>query len=433
MSSYRNSVEARSIRANSLNQRSGLESKPPLKIAMVIPSIRSGGAERVALSVSRGLAGRGHRVDMVCFGDQSVNQIEIPENMHLVDLYTSYVRRNGRTQKYLVKRTAEVYLHALKKINWKLSLIPSMAQIQRSMHFSKYLEAVKPDCIVSHMHRATEVSWLASSMLRQPIPVLPVVHNMGSEIKKNRQRYRFWNALSQVQDIVAVSRVVKEAIVRQSTIPEAKISVIYNGVPVEEIAFLSKDKPNHKWFKDWNVPIVLGVGRLVPQKDFPTLLQAFRLLRKRIDCRLLILGSGPEACQLKQLSEQLNIAECFDLVPFTDNPYSYMGHSAVVGLSSKFEGFPMVPLEALACGCPCVCTDRGGQTEVITEEFGKITPVGDYSAFADALHQTVMSPPERSALRQYVKKYSLEECVRNYEKLIESVVALRDVTKITKY
>lgn len=415
--------EVRSDLDDLSDKRPNTDSVQPMKIAVLIPSIQSGGAERVALSTSQGLAKRGHNVDLILFNNINSHLVETPEKMNLVQLEDSHVRGIDRSGNIAVSETNIGFLNALKVLWKRPHLLPSTKQLQRSVMLLQYLEKSKPDCIISHMHRAAEVAWLTSNMMPNPVPVLCVVHNVGSEIKTDRQRRQFWNVLSQAQRVVAVSEAVKKAVVEQSVVSKSMISVIYNGVQVKNIETLSRERPEHKWFGCAKIPIVLGVGRLVPQKDWPTLMRAFCLLRRRMKCRLLILGEGPLKQRFQDLSHQLSIEEDFDNPGYAGNPYQYMRHSAVMGLSSEFEGLGMVLLEALACGCPCVSTDIDGPQEVLADgRYGTLVPVGDHEAMANALEAAIRTPPPRDLLQRRAEEFSLERCVSKYEKLIASVV-----------
>src|SRR5262249_41735385 len=138
----------------------------------------------------------------------------------------------------------------------------------------------------------------------------------------------------------------------------------------------------HPWFAAGSSPVILGIGRLHAQKDFPTLLKAFARVRAKQHARLVILGEAKEAeyrTALTTLAAQLSIADDVRFPGFVDNPFAYLARAAVFVLSSAWESFGNVVAEALACGCPVVSTDcPSGPTKILEKgKYGPLVPVGD--------------------------------------------------------
>ncbi len=156
--------------------------------------------------------------------------------------------------------------------------------------------------------------------------------------------------------------------------------------------------------------MVLGVGRLVPQKDFPTLLRAFARVRATTEARLLVLGEGRELERLQALAEELGIARDVALPGFDPNPVSAMARAAVFVLSSAWEGFGNVLVEALATGCPVVSTDcPSGPSEILEGgRYGRLVPVGDVSAMADAIGACLRDPGDSDVRRRRAREFTVE-------------------------
>ena len=155
--------------------------------------------------------------------------------------------------------------------------------------------------------------------------------------------------------------------------------------------------------------MILSAGRLSAQKDFPTLIRAFAALRATRDARLVILGGATadgktEVRQqdLVALAEGLGVASDLCLLGFMPNPYAYMARARIFALSSAWEGFGNVLVEALACGCPVVSTDcPHGPAEILDGgRYGRLVPVGDDAAMAEAMADVLVSPPDPALLRQ---------------------------------
>jgi len=166
----------------------------------------------------------------------------------------------------------------------------------------------------------------------------------------------------------------------------------------------------------------LGVGRLDPQKDFPTLIRAFARVRAQRPARLIVLGAeGHErhskyVAELKALPARLGIADDVDLPGFRHNPFAFMSRAAVFVLSSIYEGLGNVLIEALACGTPVVSTDcPSGPAEILEGgRFGALVPVGDDAAMAAAIAATLDRPPAAATLRERARMFSVERAVDRY-------------------
>jgi len=158
------------------------------------------------------------------------------------------------------------------------------------------------------------------------------------------------------------------------------------------------------------------VGRLTEQKDFSTLLQAFAQVRAQRQARLLLLGEGEMRDELTALGLALGIAKDLSLHGFTNNPFAYMARAAVFVLSSAYEGLPGVLIQALACGCPVVSTDcPSGPSEILENgQYGRLVPVGDPAAMAQAILSTLEAPPDRGLLQKQASLFSVDRAVEQY-------------------
>ncbi|MGB3695405.1 MAG: glycosyltransferase, partial [Spirulinaceae cyanobacterium] len=166
-------------------------------------------------------------------------------------------------------------------------------------------------------------------------------------------------------------------------------------------------------------PGILAVGRLLPPKDFDTLIQAFAQLRKKRPLRLLILGEGNLRSGLESLISNLGISADVSLPGYTNNPYCYMAKAGVFVLSSHFEGLPTVIIEALACNCQVVATDcpYGPQEILANGEFGHLVPVGDVTALASAIELALDQPINIEKLKQRSENFTVLSSVDAYLKL----------------
>jgi glycosyltransferase involved in cell wall biosynthesis len=193
--------------------------------------------------------------------------------------------------------------------------------------------------------------------------------------------------------------------------------VIYNPVVSDELMEASRQEVSHPWFEEEsNVPVLLGVGRMDPQKNFVLLVRAFAKLNHHCEARLVILGDGNERGKLKALVRELGVEDKVDFIGFKDNPYKYMANASLFVLSSNFEGLPTVLIEALACGCPVVSTDCPSGPHEILEggKWGRLVPVGDEEALAEAMQEALSEPHDPDRLRQRAMDFTADRVVDDY-------------------
>ena len=173
---------------------------------------------------------------------------------------------------------------------------------------------------------------------------------------------------------------------------------------------------DHPWFAPGSPPVLLSVGRLARQKDFPTLLNAFARVRDTFPVRLLILGEGRQRARLEALVLSLGIAGDVAFPGFTMNPFPYMSQAAAFVLSSAWEGAPGALIEAMACGCPVVSTDcPSGPAEILADgQYGPLVPVGDDRALADAIVTVLEKRPDPERLQTRASMFSVERVADRY-------------------
>ncbi|MFZ4664932.1 MAG: glycosyltransferase, partial [Prochlorotrichaceae cyanobacterium] len=199
-----------------------------------------------------------------------------------------------------------------------------------------------------------------------------------------------------------------------------KLQVIYNPVVDDRIEDQAALPIQHPWFKPGEPPVFLAVGRLSKQKDYPTLLQAFAKVCCTHKIRLLILGEGELRKQLQDLIKELKVEESVNMLGFVSNPYLYMAHATALVLSSVWEVLPTVLIEALACGCSVISTDCDyGPREILDEErYGKLVPVGDVNALAEAMLNALTQLPDRQRLKTYAQKFSIKAATDLYIEIL---------------
>ncbi len=228
---------------------------------------------------------------------------------------------------------------------------------------------------------------------------------------------RLW--YPRMRNVVAISTDVQTDLSRSAGLPLDAIRVIYNPAVTPGLREKCDEPVDHPWFRQDELPVILSAGRLHWHKDFPSLLRAFELVRRRCPARLVILGEGEERPHLESLARQLGIREDFDLPGFVPHPTIYMSKAAVFVCSSPAESFGNVLAEAMACGTPLVSTDcPGGPREILDHgRYGELVPLGDTEAMAEAILRTLDRPPSRELLRNAANRFLCDEIAAEYLKL----------------
>ena len=225
--------------------------------------------------------------------------------------------------------------------------------------------------------------------------------------------------------VIAVSDGVAADLANYAGIPRDRITTVYNPVVGPDLWRKAREPLDHPWFAPGEPPVILAAGRLHPQKDFPTLIQAFAQLRAKRPARLVILGAANPtmrayAEELKALPGALGVAEDIAMPGFVDNPLAFMARSSVFVLSSLYEGLGIVLIEALACGCPVVSTDcPSGPREILDHgRFGSLVPTGDDEALAEAIESVLDDPPPPGRLRARAELFTVDRAIDHYLKLL---------------
>ncbi len=216
--------------------------------------------------------------------------------------------------------------------------------------------------------------------------------------------------------VIAVSRAVAADLVRSCFIPPKRISIINNPISLSTIVQSSKESVTHPWLLPSSAPVVLGVGRLAKQKDFGTLIRAFRIVRDQMNAKLIILGEGAERSHLEYLVRCYDLGADVELPGFVSNPYKYMSHSSVFVLSSRWEGFGIVLVEALALGIQVVATDcPGGPSEVLDNgQYGRLVAIGDSKAMAEAIINSIKYPMDPMELQNRAADFDIRHIADEY-------------------
>ena len=399
-------------------------------VALVLPNLRGGGAERSLLGVAKGLIERGHQVDLVLLGSRIHYPGEIPEDARLFVVDNKPDDRTRKDAVHVLGKLIQLpappksrdWITIMGALKWDPLCLPNTRLIRETRALAEYVRREQPDCILPSLPNAKVATLLASRLLPDFPPIVPTVRNaVHARRRHHRRRYR--RLFERASHFVCVSRGVTEDLIEQLGVPKERVSTIYNPVVTPNLDLQMAAPANHPWMSDGREPVILSAGRLSRQKDYPTLVKAFARVAANRPCRLIILGEGGRRKALERLVRKLGLTDRVSLPGWVDNPLAFMSRASLFVLSSRYEGLPGVLVQALACGCPCVSTDcPSGPAEILQGgRLGPLVPVGDPVRLAEAMMSVLDQPPEKQVLQETAMRFSAEKAVTAYEDLIFSV------------
>lgn len=375
------------------------------KVFFIIPNFGKGGAERVLSILLRHL--NRNKFYLYCIVYDSQRVYEIPEDIKIYCLNLPGVDGLYKKVVYAIKRIFKI---------------------------REIINKEKPNVIFSFISTVNLVvifAWLLLGDIKDKVKLIISVRTFLSEDLKgmldNVTKLLIKTFYPKADKIIANSIEMKKDLVENFNLPEEKIDVIYNPLDIEKIEKLSEETVEHPWFND-KIPIVINIGSLNKsyQKGHDYLLKTFKQVRKKVHCRLVILGEGEKERELKQLSIDLGISNDVAFLGFQDNPFKFIKKSSVFVLSSRFEGFPNVLFEAMACGVPVVSTRcPSGPEEIITDSVnGLLVPVEDEKKMTEAILEILNNPDIATSLALNAKvtalQFDVKATIANYEGLFIS-------------
>ena len=354
-----------------------------MRITCVIGTLGGGGAERVMTYLSGGLAARGHQVTLLTLDTSVPDFYTTPENVTRV----------------------RIHLPPFKSIGFWGGFL-------RLWRMTKALRKTKPDVVISFM----AVNVLASCLLLRKKYIyadhLDVRHTPFS---------RKWTILRNLLlrtafKVVVLSRRDEKFIKLYHK--KWHPAVIYNpALPAATETFPRPD------FMREGMSYVIAVGRLVKQKGFDRLLEAWRrVCNENPSWRLAIIGAGPDEKELKGLAETLDVQHYVDFVAPIKNLAPVYQHAKLYAMSSRTEGFPMVLLEAMAAGIPAISFHCTGPDVIIRDGVDGFLVKQNYTdLLARKLAELMKNEPLRlefgARAREVVERFSLEKYLDAYENL----------------
>lgn len=350
-----------------------------LELLFTTRALVDGGAERVWLTVARRFAERGDRVTLAVDSADPNHELGAHTNPRVVELGSNHVGATWRLKREIERTRPAVALAALSGSCTKLVA-------------ASVLSGTSTPVVLSyHGFEEYKTGRLAAAAFYG----LPLLGRRAARI-------------------VAVSEGLERRLVERWGADPAKTQRIYNPVSIdlERAAASATDLASRP-------PIVLGVGRLSPEKGLGDLIEAFaRILRP--EARLLIAGEGPERARLEGRVAELGIGERVTFLGHVGDPTPYYRQARLVVVPSRTEAFGLVVVEALAHGLPVVATACEGPMEILQNgQLGLIVPRGDTQAMTEAMEKALADPRDPAPRIARAACFSFEEGFAEWERLVD--------------
>jgi len=360
-------------------------------LALFCDDLEGGGVQRMTINLANHLVMEGFEVDLLLTRSNGPFKRLLDPSVNIVDLgYNRVLLSIPAVIRYLRTRRPEGMLCAITNVN----IVGIVAGL---------LSRTQTRIVISERNHLSTASTNAPGWRKRVL--LPLLARL------------FY---AKADAIVGISDGVTDDLEKTLGLPRSLLTTIYNPVVTPGmVAMLSVDV-NHQWLIEKQQPVLVTSGRLVPQKDYPTLLKAFRILRQHRACRLLVLGEGEDRTELELLAGSLGIRDDVDFLGFVSNPLAYIIKCDLFVLASAWEGFGNVLVEALYCGLSIVATDcSSGPSEILQHgRYGTLTPVGDVEALAAAMGAQLDSPVSQVKQKERSLDFSVEIISKQYLQLL---------------
>lgn len=363
------------------------------RLIICIPSLRLGGAAKIALNLCEYYSENQTDVTVLLTGMLASEQVfsGIPAGVKVV----VFPDQGGNR-----------LLRFMRKIFW----------------IAGQFKKIKPDAILAVRHDATVPSSLAWKLsgkpgrfyIREINPITKTLNRHPIMVKLIRAAYATANG------IIANSKNVGESLRQKNWLPDNRIYVIDNPVLTKSFFAKAALSVEDTWLSSSELPLIITIGRLQKMKAHETLIKAFNIVKKQVNCRLMIIGEGEEHDALQNLIQQLGLTSDVRLAGGMDNPYPYLKAAELFVLTSVYEGFGNVLVEALSQGKKIVSTNCvGGPAYILNHgEYGTLVPVGEIEDLATAMLEKLKEEIDPSHLIARAMEFSVDVVGKKYSNVM---------------
>ena len=370
------------------------------RVCFVLPSLNGGGAERAAVQILNAL-------DPACWN----------RSMYLF-------QREGP---YLAEVDAAI----------NLTSGGGGSRLRRWLDLRRFLMRTRPQLVVSFLSyfsvlTAARMAGIGARVaFNQQTPMSAFLTDADYHWRRpwhrrafsvvTRTVYRFADA------IITTSKGVADDLVSQFGVPRRHIRIVHNPVDLQAIAKAAVEPLDPALERLWSHPVIVSAGRLADAKNYPLLIDALAKVRRAVPARLFILGAGEREGALREQIARLGLDDAVVLCGFQRNPWKYIARADVFALSSRYEGFGNVLVEAMACGVPVVATASPGTREIVADGAdGLLVDRHEPDALAAALQCVLSDASLRERLSQGARatsqKFALPAIAAAYDHVLGAMM-----------
>jgi glycosyltransferase involved in cell wall biosynthesis len=357
-----------------------------LKITIVLPSLCGGGAERLHVNLANEWISQGFNVEFILLRKEGALLPMVEHKINVVGLDVDRIRS---------------------------VILPFAAHLRKS----------RPDVVLVAMWPLTSAAvlgWLISGRIGKLF--LSDHENLSaSYVAQGRVKPSFLRSLIRftyplATGIIAVSRGVKRDLCELGKFTDNLVRVIYNPAALGVSSRRESMRIQQRLWGGVFKHHILSVGTLKAQKDHENLIRAFAILPAKLNAKLIILGEGSLRLELEALILQFGLKDKVSMIGFVVDPYPWFRSADLFVLSSRWEGFGNVIVEALECGVPVVSTDcPSGPAEILEKgRYGKLVPIQDPISLASAMEVSLNTIHDREELMKRAKDFSIEKISDEY-------------------
>lgn len=363
-----------------------------MKLCIITPSFSGGGAERIAVNLANHYSALGMEVCLIAFKGEGPYKSQVRSSVRVIDLKVKRTRYVWlKLRRTLLEQSPTHILSVLRDANIFVGLVMLARRGTRVV----FREA-------NTMHGIENQAWLRRSLF------------------KMMMRASYFRA----DLVIANSHDTKADLLVNKISHKEKIRVI--GNPVIDSDFKTKvlSEVKHPWVNNPGVKLVLNVGRLHPHKNQKELISAFSFVLQNIpEAKLIILGEGAEHDSLISHIRHLGVENSIEILGFQENPFPYYRDASLFVLSSNWEGFGNVIVEALASGTPVVSTDCPGGPRTILDhgKYGSLVPLGDVEEMAAEIERSLRDPArwDMESLKNRGEDFTVSSVAKTYLSAID--------------
>ena len=377
-----------------------------MKIFFLIPSLEKGGIERSLSRISKGLIDKGWEVVLLTNEVSEEGKSYFENSVELIQVTTPFKDKNSLI--FQIFKNLILFFKFKKIINKnKVDLVLAAKNFPMAIFLKKYSKSK------------------FKLFLREAVDPFVAVKNQRFYIFRKFIIYLKKKLYPSADKIIAISEGVKKTLVNEFKIKANKIDVIYNPAADHRILEMAKEKVEENYLdKNFNI---INIGRLTKQKDHITLLKALKIVLKKIQCNLLIIGEGSERKNINKFIIDNNLENNVNLVGYKSNPWKYLHRADLFVLSSIWEGFGNVIVESMILGVPVISSDcKSGPSEILNNgKHGDLFKIRDHKKLSELIIEEFNSKKLKDKVNKAKERsqdFSINKITSKYEESFKKLL-----------